>query len=166
MVAFFNERVNRAGGTVPLFLVDYCFAEQVSQFVWSLTNSGYLQAKITGKNTYLHHFVWCLAGRGDFCVIDHINGDRLDNRIANLRNATLRLNMANVSGGQGGNSLPRGVRLYRGRGHSLAKPYQSHISAYGFQKSLGYFATPEEASQAYEEARQMVIEFESLKATM
>lgn len=164
MVTFFTERVNRAGGTVPLFLVDCCFAGQVSRFVWCLTNSGYLQAKISGRNTYLHHFVWSLAGRGDFWVIDHINGDRLDNRIANLRNATPRLNQANVIGGQGGNSLPRGVRLYRGRGHSLVRPYQSYISAYGFQKSLGYFATPEEAGQASEEARQMVIEFESLKA--
>ena len=61
---------------------------------WSFCDngSGYPVACIDGKNTYLHHVV---MGKKKGLVIDHINGDKLDNRRSNLRHITQHQNTWN-----------------------------------------------------------------------
>lgn len=68
------------------------------EFNWFLTGTKgcqYLTANIGGKKVKLHR---AIAERADINVsgdIDHINGDTLDNRRANLRSATVSQNLAN-----------------------------------------------------------------------
>ncbi len=75
--------------------------------------------------------------------IDHINGDRADNRVVNLRGATSRQNNYNRAG------LSRcgvkGVELNKGR-------FLANITILGKKVYLGSFSTPEDAGKAYDRA--------------
>lgn len=63
----------------------------------NLSSIGYLRITILGVSYYEHHLVWILFG-GDLVSgfdIDHINGDRADNRIENLRRISRAENLRN-----------------------------------------------------------------------
>jgi hypothetical protein len=75
-------------------------------------------------------------------VIDHINGDKTDNRICNLRIATQSQNAANAANRKNNTSGFRGVSR---RGNK----WQSYITVNGKRKHLGFYSTKEEASHAH-----------------
>lgn len=75
--------------------------------------------------------------------IDHINGDRGDNRIANLRLATAQQNRMNEASRTG---LPKGVRLWKKGNYAR---WQARIKKDRKSKHLGYFDTIEDAHAAY-----------------
>ena len=78
--------------------------------------------------------------------VDHINGDGLDNRRANLRVVSRSQNMMNA--GRGRNAAgSKGVDR-QGRG----KPWRARITIEGKTKNLGRFSTKSEASNAYDQA--------------
>jgi hypothetical protein len=83
----------------------------------------------------LHHGDWPSQ------VIDHINRDKADNRIENLRDIQPDANLRN-------NGNPRGTGLlgaYRARG----KKFYSQVSRGGRSKRLGSFDTAKEAHEAF-----------------
>jgi hypothetical protein len=59
---------------------------------------GYITVGINGKNHFAHRLIWCLiTGAYPTDHIDHINHDSADNRIVNLRTATVQENQRNRS---------------------------------------------------------------------
>lgn len=56
---------------------------------------GYKQSKINGKTMRLHRVAWYLTYGYWPKEIDHINGDKGDNRLFNLRECTRSTNMLN-----------------------------------------------------------------------
>lgn len=88
-----------------------------------------------GKFVRLHRF---LLGYPE-SIIDHANGDRLDNRRSNLRLATLRDNIANANVRKDSPTGLKGVSI-AGRG----------FSAICDGTYLGTFSTPIEAALAYD----------------
>lgn len=83
-------------------------------------------------------------------LIDHINGNRLDNRRSNLRIATYSENQRNRGKQNNNTSGFKGVVLLKD--HSRRKKWAAQIKANGKQIRIGYYHTPEEASQEYIEA--------------
>jgi hypothetical protein len=82
-------------------------------------------------------------------LVDHKNGNGLDNRKENLRSATKNQNMWNrrsfvSKSGFKGVSLDTSV--FR------TKPWRAVIYQYGKRQTLGHFADPKEAARAYDEA--------------
>lgn len=62
----------------------------------STDKGGYTRVKINGKTYLEHRLVWLLhKGVWPTGQLDHINGDRSDNRIENLREASNGQNRAN-----------------------------------------------------------------------
>jgi hypothetical protein len=63
----------------------------------SLDKDGYLILKIKGKQYKSHRLVWLLEnGKFPDNVIDHINRNKLDNRIVNLRDVPQSVNVENT----------------------------------------------------------------------
>jgi len=92
----------------------------------------------------LHHIV---AGHPiDGKVVDHINGDGLDNRRDNLRIVSISKNIANSSRARLGQkySSYTGVTWYK-----KTKKWKAQKNVKGKTFHLGYFYTEEEASNAY-----------------
>lgn len=79
-------------------------------------------------------------------VIDHINGDGLDNRKCNLRICTGTQNVRNQKA-KGGTSKYKGV--YFNRKH---KKFHSRITVNNLKIHLGSFENEEEAAKAYDKA--------------
>lgn len=73
---------------------------------------------------------------------DHVNGNKLDNRRANLRSATPAQNRANRGKTVRNKTGLKGVGTYRNG------KYRAVLG----KKHLGYFDTPEAAHNAYVEA--------------
>ena len=91
---------------------------------------------------------WKEYGRLPKPLIDHINGDSLDDRISNLREASYQLNSQNRAIGKKGRTLPMGVKV-SWKNKSGECRYEARIKHAGSYIHLGSFATPEEASEAY-----------------
>lgn len=63
----------------------------------SLDKDGYLIIKVKGKQFKAHRIVWFLHyGKFPLYEIDHINRNKLDNRIENLRDVPHLINLKNV----------------------------------------------------------------------
>lgn len=86
-------------------------------------------------------------------LVDHRNGNTLDNRRENLRWCTNSQNAQNRSDGHKGIAGYRGVTIERNR-------FRAKIKVGGQSIHIGYFDTPEEASEAYEKkAKELFGEF-------
>jgi hypothetical protein len=93
-----------------------------------------------------HRVIWKWTHGTEPPEIDHVNGDSSDNRLVNLRASTRALNAKNRAPNIG-KLLPKGVTLGKGRSN-----YEARIVSNGVRETLGYFATAEDAHQAYLEA--------------
>ncbi|MDI9407802.1 MAG: HNH endonuclease [Candidatus Pacebacteria bacterium] len=80
----------------------------------------------------------------DGFLVDHINGNGIDNRRANLRHATRAQNSRNQGIASHNTSGFKGVSIKKG-----AKKYRAAICIEGKMKHLGLFPTAEKAHAAY-----------------
>lgn len=104
----------------------------------------------TRKRFYMHHLILELEPNL-LTVIDHINRNRLDNRKSNLRLASRSLNGANSKAHGHNKTGYRGVTFYPHHTNP-AKQWRAVFAG----KHIGYFASPEEASKAYQQYISMI----------
>jgi len=111
----------------------------------AINRQGYKTGSILNKLYKAHRVVWALHYSEDADrQIDHINGDRIDNRIVNLRLATNQENQMNRTKGVGIYSKHKGVTWDKGRGLWVAK-----IGINGKTLNLGRFSSECAAKDAY-----------------
>lgn len=106
---------------------------------------GYIQVSVAGHVCLAHRLAWFyMTGEWPKDQIDHINGDRSDNRWSNLREADKALNMQNQR------RAPKHNRSTGLLGASKSRyGYRSQIWISDQHYHLGYYKTAEEAHQAY-----------------
>jgi hypothetical protein len=112
---------------------------------------GYRRVRFMGRSPSAHRLAWAhFYGEVPPPLIDHINGNRADNRISNLRAATRSINTQNLKRARSDNRLGiLGVRERRGR-------FEARIMIDGRAVQIGSFPTSQEASFAYlEKKREM-----------
>jgi hypothetical protein len=128
---------------------------QAGSIVTSVRADGYGQVGIDGRRYMTHRVIWLIvAGDWPVNLVDHVNGDRSDNRCANLRLATKTTNAQNLkSGHSDGATGLLGVSFIRGR---KSKPFRSEIRVEGDQVYLGTFPTAEAAHEAYLAAKRQL----------
>lgn len=81
------------------------------------TGNTYYKVSIKGKFYQAHQVVWFLHGNEipEGLELDHIDGDRLNNKIENLRLVTKSQNQWNTGKYiSRNNGLPKGISLHRG----------------------------------------------------
>lgn len=107
---------------------------------------GYVRLRIDGKQYVGHRLAWSIfhGAHPDF-EIDHINGDRSDNRIANLRASDPATNNRNLS-------IPRNNTSGRVGVYYQPARWRASITINDSPVHLGYFDTFEEAVAAREAA--------------
>ena len=117
----------------------------LKKYVWRLDTHGYAITQIWKNNKRrhqkLHRLIFKLSGGK---ATDHINGDRLDNRLCNLREVTKEQNQWNSKISKNNKAGFKGVCLDKRRGK-----YKAEICCKGNRFFLGYFNSPEEASMMY-----------------
>jgi hypothetical protein len=114
-------------------------------------NRGYTQISVGGRLYKAHRLAWLYVygawPQGD---LDHANGNRADNRIANLREATRSQNNHNGPTRANNKHGVKGVvHIAHVRGFPLAKPWRARLTVGRRQIHLGYFETPKAAQAAY-----------------
>ena len=134
-------RIITANGDVIIAdLEDY---NVISKSSWCLLQGKYPVARINGKTVRMSRLL--VGDVPDGMVVDHINGDTLDNRKANLRICTPRQNSLNTADTKN-RTLPKGVSK------SCSNRYRARIMVNGKEIWLGTFSTVKEAEQARMEA--------------
>ena len=114
----------------------------------SLTEDGYWKVMISRKKYYAHRLIWLII-HGVFPMgqIDHINGDKLDNKIKNLRDSTIGQNQANKFKRSGCSSQYKGVYFVK-----ESNKWSSYISFKRKRTYLGTFDSEKEAALCYNKA--------------
>lgn len=110
--------------------------------------NGYTRVNLDGKKYYVHRLAWLYVyGVQPNGQIDHINGDRSDNRIANLREATNKQNQENRRNCPKHNTTGfLGVSNHSRYG---GEKYVAQITNDYKHIHIGVYDTPEEAQEAY-----------------
>lgn len=114
----------------------------------SMTPLGYWRITINNKSYRAHRIAWLYTyGRWPKDQIDHIDGNKLNNRIDNLRKANNSENNRNVGLKKTNKSGHKGVSW-----NNRDKKWQAYIGVNGRNKSLGSYDSAQEASEAYTQA--------------
>lgn len=121
----------------------------VGDVAGSISKRGYVQFHLEGEIRLGHQLAWLYVyGVWPTRLIDHEDRDKTNNRIKNLREATRKQNSENSKMRIDNVSGFRGVSYKKSSGKWLAQ-----IQHCGRNIYLGVYNTPEEASSAYETAR-------------
>lgn len=116
---------------------------KIGQIAGSVYNNGYINITINYKRYKAHRIAWLyIYGYLPNNNIDHINGNKIDNKIENLRDVSQRYNCQNYDSHRNG-------KLVGASYHKRDKKWLSYIRISGKLKSLGYYNTEIEAHNAY-----------------
>ena len=122
---------------------------KVGDIAGTLKDNGYIYVGIN-HNSYRAHRLIFLMHKGYLPkTIDHINRDKLDNRIENLRPATVSQNSMNRDITSKNKSGYKGVWWDKHK-----NKWRAVIKTSGERIHLGYFANVEEAGQVMRKARE------------
>lgn len=120
---------------------------KLGQYASIVRSHGYLNISIDSNYYYTHRLAWFYVHGEWPNVIDHINGDKTDNRIDNLRSVDQRCNVQNV---------------LKARKHNASRLLGAYKTKYGFASTvvhnkksiyLGHYKTAEEAHNVYLKAK-------------
>ena len=140
----------RAGFEAAIDVADLPLVEgKAWRLLTTPTGHAYAYTRVPGKQMLLMHRMFMQSLPGE--MVDHVDGDGLNNRRANLRNCSASQNQANRAADRRSKLGLKGVsKKTNGNG------YRAVISPGNKKIHLGYYATPEEAAAAYRGAARLL----------
>lgn len=135
-----SKDVGRGGGSV-------------GKVAGGIDDQGYVRIMVDSVRHKAHRLaVLYMTGSMPADEVDHINGNRSDNRWVNLREATKAENMQNVRRAHANNSTGvLGVSFENDR-----RKWKAHICVNGRKRTIGRFTTQEAAHAAYLQAKRVM----------
>lgn len=133
-------------------IVDDDDVELLSRFSWQLNADGYAVANVGVGRAHvtierMHRMIMQAPSGMD---VDHITGNRLDNRKCNLRLATRSQNLQNSRKRTGCSSIFKGVHWMKDN-----LKWRAKIKVNGKTLSLGCYSDEKQAAKAYNEAAKL-----------
>jgi hypothetical protein len=126
---------------------------KANQPIGWIEKNGYWATNVYGVRYRVHRLVWQFHHGNCPSFIDHIDGNKNNNSIENLRLATNQQNNANTKTPKNNKLGLKGVCLD-------GKKYKASIKVNGKSKHLGYFSDPYEAHIIYcKKAKELFGEF-------
>jgi HNH endonuclease len=129
-------------------IVDDADRERVAQHNWAIDSGGYTKGP---KSMRLHRFLLDVPSGME---VDHINGNKLDNRRKNLRIVTRRTNAQNQAPTRRNQTGVRGVWFVPDSPRRRARYKAQARNAEGRVVSVGTFKTLDEAAEAMQRFRE------------
>lgn len=140
-----------------IILLDEDFVDIASKYQWSIGTHGYATSG-AGKEQVLLHRLVIKANSTE--QVDHINRNKLDNRIENLRLCNASQNMMNKEKPLASQNKYKGICLTR------TGKWKAQINKNGKAIYLGLFESAELAARAYDTAAKTIHgEFANLNMT-
>lgn len=139
-------------------IIDDADLALVSSRKWSFGNEtgGYARRNDSGKTVFMHKVI---MGVPNGVEVDHMDGDKLNNRRSNMRVATHQQNSFNTKLRSNSSTGIKGVSWYK-----RDKKWRAYIVLNGKQIHLGYHDTAQAAKDAYAKAAKEIHgEFARLK---
>lgn len=113
----------------------------------NVDNNGYKRGSIMNMRVLAHRAIWTIYhGEAPNGPIDHINGDRIDNRIVNLRMTDVLGNNRNAALRKDNSSGVSGVRFRNGK-------YSASVRNEGKKVHLGVFLDLSSAKESVDRYR-------------
>lgn len=119
--------------------------EQLIQYKWQGSDKYYAYRFDNGTKVYMHRYI--INPPAGF-VVDHIDGNRLNNTRENLRAVSPADNLLNQGLSRKNKSGFKGVYFHKGRNCWRAEIRKMH---------LGYFENIQDAASAYEQAKMKLV---------
>lgn len=116
----------------------------------NVMKNGYRQIGINSKNYYTHRVIFLYHHGYLPEFLDHIDGDKSNNNIENLREATLQENQMNHKKPKSMNGKPTSSRFKGVCWDKQREKWLSHITIDGKQKHLGRYDTEIDAAKSYD----------------
>ena len=128
-------------------VADGAFYNMLSKYTWDKDSNGYISASFKDNGRVYPHRLqnYIIQNIPNGYIVDHINGNKLDNRMCNLRFATIKENNANRAAKNNSSSQYKGVSFDRSRGKWI-----SSIQIDGKTKHIGRFDNERDAAIAYD----------------
>ncbi len=122
---------------------------KVGDIAGTLVKIGYISISIDADMIRAHRLAWLYVhGSWPTGDIDHIDGNRANNRWSNLRDVTRSMNAQNLKRAHADNAASGLLGVYRDK-----KKWAASLTVNGKRHRLGNFTTPEEAHAAYLKAK-------------
>lgn len=115
--------------------------EKIRPYTWCVEGTGYAMSRTFGRAVKMHRLV-VNARKDDY--VDHIDGNRLNNTLSNLRIYSKKQNEYNSKIRADNSSGFKGVSFDKRK-----DKYRAYINKDGHQYHLGYFCSAKDAAQAY-----------------
>lgn len=132
-----------------------CYRAKVGMKAGTINSRGYAVVSLKGDVYCIHHIVWAMHNGFWPVGIDHIDGNRSNNKIENLRVASHKENNMNVTWNKRNTSGYKGVSFDKD-----CNRWKAQIKFRGKKMSIGRYKTPEEAHSAYvKKAQELFGEF-------
>lgn len=133
----------------------------VGRIAGNFDDEGYARVRINGKNYKLHSLIWLWCyGEWPEKTLDHIDGNPRNNRIDNLRLATLSENQQNRKHSKNNKSGYPGVCWDK-----TCNKWKAYIKKDYKTINLGNFTSPEDAYAAYLKGKKKYHTFQPIPRT-
>lgn len=136
---------------IRLILIDECDRHILDGGKWYLRPKKYLYGRMnndpTRKLVFLHRLI---MNPPPGLFVDHINGDKLDNRRQNLRVVNKSQNQMNITKYKNKTSIYKGVHAHKQHADKYGVFWVAKYKRDSKNRSIGFFKSEVEAAMAYD----------------